>query len=99
MFNPFSVLRALVRLSRTVKSLEETLIARTLIEFPQLEGFAVEAHYRRESISSPLLRWLYDKRSLRGWEREYSDVVVEPVHIRKVGSDPRDPREGGIPWL
>jgi hypothetical protein len=86
MLNLFSILRALVRLSRTVKSLEETLIARTLIEFPQLEGFSVETFYKRESISSPLLKWLYDRRALRGWERDYSDVVVEPEHIRKAHS-------------
>lgn len=61
----FRVLRAILTLARTLKSLEETLLARTLLDYPQLEGLPLERYYTRAKITSPLLRELYDRRSLR----------------------------------
>ena len=56
----FPALRAVATLSRQLKSLEQTIIARSLLQFPETKGMNMDSMYQRRDIISPLLKEVYD---------------------------------------
>ena len=73
----FPFLRAMMELTKVVRSLEQTIIARTVLDYPQLQTIPLEAHYTRKNIYSPLLKWLYDRRATRAWQEELHEEAYE----------------------
>lgn len=72
------LLRGIVGLRKAIVGLEQTLIAKTLIDNPQAMTLCnVQGLYRAKDIHSPLLRGLVQYQELRGMDRQPEDVIVQ----------------------